>query len=55
MSLMPVQEALQRVLADAAPLGTETVALEDALGRVLAEDLAAKRTQPPADVSAMDG
>jgi molybdopterin molybdotransferase len=52
---MPVQEALQRVLADAAPLGTETVALEDALGRVLAEELAAKRTQPPADVSAMDG
>ena len=55
MSLMPVHEAVQRVLADAAPLGTETIALEDALGRVLAEDLAAKRTQPPADVSAMDG
>jgi molybdopterin molybdotransferase len=52
---MPVQEALDRVLADAAPLGTETVALDDALGRVLAENLAAKRTQPPDDVSAMDG
>ena len=55
MSLMPVSEALQRVLADAAPFGTETVALDEALGRVLAEDLAAERTQPPADVSAMDG
>jgi len=55
LSLMPVSEALQRVLADAAPFGTETVALDEALGRVLAEDLAAERTQPPADVSAMDG
>ena len=54
-SLMPVSEALQRVLADAAPLGSETVKLKDALGRVLATGLAAKRTQPPADVSAMDG
>jgi molybdopterin molybdotransferase len=52
---MPVREALSRVVADAAPLGTETISLGDALGRVLAEDLAAKRTQPPADVSAMDG
>ena len=55
MSLMPVSEALQRVLDDAPPLGIETAPLADALGRVLAEDLAAKRTQPPADVSAMDG
>jgi molybdopterin molybdotransferase len=52
---MPVSEALQRVLADAAPPATETVPLGEALGRVLASDLAAKRTQPPADVSAMDG
>lgn len=52
---MPVSEALQRVLDGAAPLGAETVALDDALGRVLADDIAAKRTQPPADVSAMDG
>jgi molybdopterin molybdotransferase len=52
---MPVAEALQRVLADAAPLATETVPLAEALGRVLAADLAAQRTQPPADVSAMDG
>ena len=55
MPLMPVAEALQRVLADALALPAETVALNDALGRVLTEDLNALRTQPPAAVSAMDG
>ena len=55
MPLMPVAEALQRVLADARPLAPETVALEAALGRVLTDDLNALRTQPPAAVSAMDG
>ncbi len=55
MALMPVAEALARVLADTSPLGTEDVALSDAAGRVLADDLTALRTQPPADVSAMDG
>ena len=34
---------------------SETVALAQARGRTLAADLAARRTQPPADVSAMDG
>ena len=53
--LMPVAEALQRVLADARALPAETVALDHALGRVLTEDLTALRTQPPAAVSAMDG
>src|SRR5881398_937692 len=52
---MPVAEALARVLADAEPLAAEAVPLAQAHGRVLAEDLAALRTQPPADVSAMDG
>jgi molybdopterin molybdotransferase len=55
MALMPVAEALAQVLANTAPLGTEDVALSDAQGRVLAEDVIALRTQPPADVSAMDG
>ncbi|RDV01222.1 molybdopterin molybdotransferase MoeA [Undibacter mobilis] len=55
MALMPVAEALARVLADTAALGTEDVPLSDAPGRVLAEDLTALRTQPPANVSAMDG
>ena len=55
MALMPVAEALQRVLADAAALPAEDVPLDDALGRVLTEDLTALRTQPPDAVSAMDG
>jgi len=55
VALMPVADALAKVLEDAGPLATETVGLEEACGRVLAQDLAARRTQPPADVSAMDG
>ena len=55
MALMPVAEALQRVLADARALPAEMVALNDALGRVLTNDVKALRTQPPAVVSAMDG
>ncbi len=51
-----VDEALARVLEHARPLGEpETVPLARALGRTLAEDLLARRTQPPVDVSAMDG
>ena len=53
--LMPVAEALQRVLTDAHVLPAQTVALNEALGHVLTEDLAALRTQPPDAVSAMDG
>src|SRR5258705_3157964 len=52
---MPVAEALARVLAEARPLAQELAPLADAHGRVLASDLVALRTQPPADVSAMDG
>jgi molybdopterin molybdotransferase len=55
VALMPVAEALARVLADADPLPAETVPLIEAHGRVLAADLKALRMQPPADVSAMDG
>ena len=55
MTLMPVAEALQRVLADAKPLPAEMAPLADVLDRVLTEDVAALRTQPPAAVSAMDG
>lgn len=54
-ALVPVAEALARVLAGAVALATETVKLDDGLGRVLAVDLAALRTQPPANVSSMDG
>ena len=55
MALIPVAEALQRVLADAKRLRTEVVSLDEAFGRLLTEDVIALRTQPPAAVSAMDG
>jgi molybdopterin molybdotransferase len=56
MSLITVAEALDNVLATiGAPLPAERVALTDAAGRVLAEDLAARRDQPPFPASAMDG
>lgn len=53
--MIPVEEALARILADIQPLPAETVSLPAALGRVLAEELTARVSQPPADVSAMDG
>ena len=54
--LLPVAEALLRVLASAPhPLAPETVPLAQARGRTLAHDLAALRTQPPFNASAMDG
>jgi len=55
MALLPVPDALVRVLDGVEPLAAERVPLEEAVGRVLAEDLSARRTQPPDDVSAMDG
>jgi molybdopterin molybdotransferase len=55
MGLMPVAEALARVLEGAEPLPAERVTLEEAYGRVLAVDLVALRTQPPDAVSSMDG
>ncbi len=55
MTLLSVADALERVLAHAAPLPAEEVPLAEADGRVLAYALKARRTQPPADVSAMDG
>lgn len=55
MSLLPLAEAQARLLDAAEPLGLETVAVERAVGRYLAEPLLAARTQPAADLSAMDG
>jgi molybdopterin molybdotransferase len=54
-ALLSVADALARVLDGVAPLPPEDAALIDADGRVLAADVAARRTQPPADLSAMDG
>jgi len=53
--MMPVDEALQRIFAKLPDLGSETVALAAAHGRVLARPLVATHNQPPFDASAMDG
>jgi len=53
--LVPADEALNIVLSGAGPVGSESLDLMDAAGRVLAEDLNSRRTQPPFDASAMDG
>jgi molybdopterin molybdotransferase len=55
VALLPVDDALERLLSGAARLGSETVPVEKAAWRVLASDLHAKRTQPPFAASAMDG
>jgi molybdopterin molybdotransferase len=54
-ALLSVADAQALVLKDARPLTSEDAPLAKAHGRVLAEDLKALRTQPPAAVSAMDG
>jgi molybdopterin molybdotransferase len=53
--LASVAEARSAMLAGTQALGAETVLLDDALNRVLAEDVLASRDQPPFDVSVMDG
>ncbi|HJN60846.1 MAG TPA: gephyrin-like molybdotransferase Glp, partial [Alphaproteobacteria bacterium] len=53
--MIPVAEAISRITNAFEPLASETVALSDAYGRVLAQDVVARTTQPPFDVSAMDG
>ena len=55
MGLMPVEEALARIAEAIEPVDVKTVPLGEAHGRVLGEPVRARRTQPPADVSAMDG
>lgn len=53
--MITVEEALSRLFGLVAPLGTETVGLRAASGRVLAKDAIATRHQPPFSASAMDG
>lgn len=53
--MITVDEALDRVLALAGPVRTEEIALNDGLGRVLAQPATARLTQPPFDAAAMDG
>lgn len=55
MALLPVDQALKRLLDDVETLPSESVALAEAYDRVLAKPVIALRTQPPFAASAMDG
>ncbi|OCP00999.1 MULTISPECIES: gephyrin-like molybdotransferase Glp [unclassified Ensifer] len=56
MSLLSVEDALERILRSATPRPlAENVALHDGLGRVLSQDIPARVTHPAFDNSAMDG
>ncbi|MFD0917516.1 gephyrin-like molybdotransferase Glp [Pseudahrensia aquimaris] len=54
-ALMPVADALAAILKTSEVLASEDVALRQAAGRVLAQNISALRTQPPFPASAMDG
>jgi molybdopterin molybdotransferase len=53
--MLSVKEARDRILTAITPTPAEQIGMANGLGRVLAEDIASRRTQPPTDVSAMDG
>jgi molybdopterin molybdotransferase len=53
--MISFDEAVERIRSIAKPLGSETVSLGDAAGRVLAVPVVARIDSPRTDVSAMDG
>ncbi len=53
--MISVAEALAKVTEGVSLVASEDAPLSEALGRVLAEDVASRLTHPPSDVSAMDG
>ena len=55
MTLLSVDDALERILKDAVPMAPEVVGLLKGHGRTLREDIVALLTQPPFDASSMDG
>ena len=55
MSMIQVQEALDKILSKIQFKGVEKVSLDQALGRVLTEDVVSRINNPPLDNSAMDG
>ena len=53
--MIAVDEAVARIVAAFSPVGAERVAIGEAVGRVLAQDVPAKADQPPDAASSMDG
>lgn len=54
-ALLPVDDALARILDGLQPGCVEDCQLADAIGRILAKDITSKLSLPPAPVSSMDG
>jgi len=54
-AMIPFEQALRIVMDSARPVGTEQVALQNSLGRILAEDVVSDMDMPPFNKSAMDG
>ena len=53
--MLPLEDALSRILTAIQPLGPESIAVTEAHGRVCAEDFSAALDLPAFDNSAMDG
>lgn len=53
--MIPISEAIEIIRRETCALKTEKVALRDAVGRVLAEDIMSDSDLPPFDRSQMDG
>jgi len=53
--MISVEEALERILSKGSITDIEELPLNQCLGRILAQDITSRRTQPPQAVSAMDG
>ena len=52
---LPLEDAQERMLETVGPLGSERISIREAAGRFLAEPVVACRSNPRADLSAMDG
>jgi len=53
--MLPFDEAQRRLLSSVSPVGAERVPIDEACGRVLAEDVIADSPMPAFDHSSMDG
>ncbi len=53
--MITVEQAFERIMGSAAPLPTEKIDVARSSGRVIAGPVAARRSQPGCDLSAMDG
>lgn len=53
--LLPVDEALERIVALSSRTASESLPLAEAAGRILSDPVIARTDQPPFDSSAMDG